>query len=355
MVERFWQGDRNARIRLDKQPWGPSKIFKKTMTHVSWALVGLLTGGALVFYFRDAPTLAIELVTGTAPAVAYLFLGIFSATTYLLGGIAREQVCIYMCPWPRIQGAMTDRHTLLVSYRPERGEPRGPKRKNQSWDDRGDCIDCNACVAVCPTGIDIRDGSQLECIQCALCIDACNEIMGKIGRPKGLIAYDTVARQDATAKGIHEPFKFIRTRTALYAGLMVIVSAIMLVAFTNRTTVEVSVQRDRTALFTRLSDGGVRNGYTVKILNKQHEPRTFMLGINGLPGASLNILGLDDKAPAKIVVPTDNLREIRVFVSVAGANMDQLKPPATPFSFIAADVASSKIIARATTFQSPAR
>ena len=127
-VERFWQGDRNARIRLDKEPWSATKISKKVMTHVSWLGIGLATGGALVFYFRDAPTLAAELVTGTAPAIAYLFLGIFAFTTYLLGGIAREQVCIYMCPWPRIQGAMVDRHTLLVSYRTERGEPRGPVR-----------------------------------------------------------------------------------------------------------------------------------------------------------------------------------------------------------------------------------
>jgi cytochrome c oxidase accessory protein FixG len=200
-VERFWQGDRNARIRLDKEPWGPSKIFKKTMTHLTWMLIGLATGGALVFYFRDAPTLAYEFLTGTAPAVAYLFVGIFTFTTYLLGGIAREQVCIYMCPWPRIQGAMVDRHTLLVSYRTERGEPRGPLRKNQGWEGRGDCIDCKACVAVCPTGIDIRDGAQLECIQCALCIDACDEIMDKVGRPRGLIAYDTSAKQEATAKG----------------------------------------------------------------------------------------------------------------------------------------------------------
>ncbi len=196
-VERLWQGDRNARIRLDKEPWSIRKIFLKAMTHVSWLLIGLVTGGALVFYFRDAPTLAAELATGTAPAIAYLFLGIFAATTYLLGGIAREQVCIYMCPWPRIQGAMTDSHTLLVSYRTERGEPRGPARKGADglvdWSTRGDCIDCKACVVVCPTGIDIRDGSQLECIQCALCIDACNEIMDKIKRPRGLIAYDTIS------------------------------------------------------------------------------------------------------------------------------------------------------------------
>jgi cytochrome c oxidase accessory protein FixG len=128
-IERFWQGDRNARIRLDKEPWGLNKILRKVMTHLSWLAVGLLTGGALVFYFRDAPTLARELFAGTAPAIAYLFLGIFMLTTYVMGGLAREQVCTYMCPWPRIQGAMTDKHTLLVSYKAERGEPRAPARK----------------------------------------------------------------------------------------------------------------------------------------------------------------------------------------------------------------------------------
>ncbi|MGI9477787.1 MAG: cytochrome c oxidase accessory protein CcoG [Hyphomicrobiaceae bacterium] len=354
-VERFWQGDRGARLRLDKEPWSAQKLYKKGMTHLSWVLIGLLTGGALVFYFRDAPTLAYELVTGTAPAIAYIFLGIFSFTTYLLGGLAREQVCIYMCPWPRIQGAMTDRHTLLVSYRPERGEPRGPKRKSENWDARGDCIDCKACVAVCPTGIDIRDGSQLECIQCALCIDACNEIMDKVGRPHDLIAYDTVARQDATAQGVYEPFKLVRSRTALYAGLIVLVSIIMLVAFAARTTVDVSVQRDRAALFTKLSDGGVRNGYTLKILNKEHEPRTFTLDVKGLPGATIHVLGLTKGAVPKIVVPTDNLRELRVFVAVAGEAMPKLTPPSTPFRFVVVDSATSKMIERSTAFKSPSK
>lgn len=352
-VEQFWQGDRNQRIRLDKEPWGPAKIFKKTATHLSWALIGLLTGGALVFYFRDAPTLAQELLNGSAPAVAYLFLAIFAFTTYLLGGLAREQVCIYMCPWPRIQGAMIDRHTLLVSYRPERGEPRGPKRKSQSWDDRGDCIDCKACIAVCPTGIDIRDGSQLECIQCALCIDACNEIMAKIDRPANLIAYDTIARQDASALGGHEPFKLLRTRTMLYAGLIVLVTAIMAIAFSNRSMSDVSVQRDRAALFTRLSDGGVRNGYTVKILNKAHEPRTFILGIKGLPNAKVTVLGLATADQPEIVVPTDDLRELRVFVSVAGDAVAQLTPPTTPFSFVIADRGNGTTMERATVLHSP--
>ena len=248
-IERFWQGDRNARIRLDKEPWGLAKIARKLMTHISWLAVGLVTGGAWVFYFRDAPTLASELASGTAPAVAYVFIGLFTLTTYLLGGIAREQVCTYMCPWPRIQGAMTDQHTLLVGYRAERGEPRGPVRKGADglidWTARGDCIDCKACVVVCPAGIDIRDGSQLECIQCALCIDACDEIMDKIGRPRGLIGYDTVARQEAKAQSRHEPFRLVRPRTILYAAMLSLVGAIMVGAWLQRRTLELNVLADR--------------------------------------------------------------------------------------------------------------
>jgi cytochrome c oxidase accessory protein FixG len=352
-VERFWQGDRNARIRLDKEPWGISKLFKKAMTHVSWLAIGLATGGALVFYFRDAPTLAHEFLTGTAPAIAYLFAGIFAGTTYLLGGIAREQVCIYMCPWPRIQGAMTDHHTLLVSYRTERGEPRGPVRKGQGWDGRGDCIDCKACVAVCPTGIDIRDGSQLECIQCALCIDACDDIMTRIGRPRNLIAYDTIAKQEAKARGQHEPMRLIRTRTMLYAGLIVLVSALMLAGLTNRTTLELNVLHDRGILFVPLSDGGIRNGYTAKILNKQHEARNFRLSLDGIAGAGLSILGHDGDSAALVTVGPDDVGEIRIFVTVPKQSLDALKPPRTALTFIITDTKTGHAVRRATLFESP--
>jgi cytochrome c oxidase accessory protein FixG len=354
-VERLWQGDRNQRIRLDKEPWGPVKIFKKGMTHLSWMLIGLLTGGALVFYFRDAPTLAVELVSGTAPAVAYLFLGIFACTTYLLGGIAREQVCIYMCPWPRIQGAMTDRFTLLVSYKPERGEPRGPVRKGMDgtvdWSARGDCIDCKACVAVCPTGIDIRDGSQLECIQCALCIDACDDIMDRIHRPRGLIAYDTVAKQEAIAKGQHEPHRFVRPRTLLYAGVLGLVGIIMSIAWFNRTTLEVNVQRDRNPPYVRLSDGSVRNGYTVKILNKLHEPRDFTVQAVGLDGASLRILGLEDQAEPRVRVPTDALRELRVMITVPASVLGALAGTQRDFAIVVRDVGTGAETRRNTSFQ----
>ena len=200
-VERFWQGDRNARLRLDKAPWTLEKLAKKLATHATWVVIAVATGGAFIFYFADAPTLLRNLLDGTAAIEAYVFLVLFALTTYVLGGLAREQVCIYMCPWPRIQGAMVDHDTYLVGYREGRGEPRGKHHKGDSWENRGDCVNCKACVAVCPMGIDIRDGSQLECIQCALCIDACDEIMERVGRPTGLIAYETIANQDAAKRG----------------------------------------------------------------------------------------------------------------------------------------------------------
>jgi cytochrome c oxidase accessory protein FixG len=352
LVERFWQGDRNARIRLDKAAWGPNKLLRKGMTHLTWLAIGLATGGAFVFYFRDAPTLARELLTGEAPAIALLFLGIFTATTYVLGGIAREQVCTYMCPWPRIQGAMVDGETLLVSYRSFRGEPRGPHKKGEPWEGRGDCIDCKACIAVCPAGIDIRDGSQLECVQCALCIDACDQIMDRIGRPRGLIAYDTIAKQEAASRGLRAPLRLIRVRTLLYAGLICVVGAVMLIALLTRTTLAINVLHDRNPAAVLLSDGSVRNGYTVKILNKLHEPRDFTLATRGLARATLAVVGL--KADAQFRVDTDDLRELRVFVTVPAAELGTLPDASTPFALIVRDVASGQATARATGFQRPA-
>jgi cytochrome c oxidase accessory protein FixG len=256
-----------------------------------------------------------------------------------------------MCPWPRIQGAMVDHETLLVSYRSDRGEPRGSHKKGQSWEGRGDCIDCSACVAVCPTGIDIRDGSQLECIQCALCIDACNDIMGKIGRPANLIAYDTIAGQEAVAKGQTAPLRLFRTRTLLYVGLICLVSAIMLVALFYRTTLEINVLHDRNPPFVRLSDGGVRNGYTIKILNKLHQPRDFALAIEGLPGARLAIVGLETDAPIR--VRTDDVRELRVFVTVPLAAVPRDHSGTVHFSLVVRDVVSGSTTGRSTTFQTP--
>lgn len=354
-VEHFWQGDRNARMRLDKAPWTFNKIWRKAGTHISWLLIGVTTGGAFVFFFRDAPTLLNEFLTFEAPAIAYIFLGIFTATTYLLGGIAREQVCIYMCPWPRIQGAMFDHHSLLISYRDWRGEQRGPHKKGESWKGRGDCIDCKQCVAVCPVGIDIRDGAQLECIQCALCIDACNDIMDKVGRPRGLVSYDTFDNLEAAATGKSSPVKLMRPRVFLYMGLIALVSFIMLVALWNRSVLEVNVLRDRNPLFVQLSDGGIRNGYTIKILNKRHNSRTFRVGTAGLPGATLRIVGFEKEADPAIKVVTDDLRALRVYVTLPDEAASKLDREVTDFDFVVTDAVDGSTVRNDTTFRSPVR
>jgi cytochrome c oxidase accessory protein FixG len=353
-VERFWQGDRNARLRLDKSPWTTEKIWRKGATHTTWLLIAVATGGAFVFYFADAPTLARELVTFEAPLVAYVFVSVLTATTYVLGGIAREQFCTYMCPWPRIQGAMFDRDSLLISYRSWRGEPRGPHKIGQSWEGRGDCIDCQQCVVVCPAGIDIRDGAQLECIQCALCIDACNEIMDKVARPRGLIAYDTVHNLEAAGKE-SIPIKLLRPRVILYAAAMVLVSAIMLTALVLRPDLEVSILQDRNPIYVRLSDGGLRNGYTVKLLNKLYEPHAFRLALSGLPGAKLSVIGSQHQTDPVVTVPPDGLQSLRIYVTLEKKAVAALPSEEAEFSLVVTDAATSNQASHKLTFRGPER
>ncbi len=232
-VERFVEGDRRDRIKMDEGKWGLAVLARKAVKHFIWLMIAWWTGGAWVLYFADAPTLVKELAFGTAPLTAYVWIGILTFTTYTLAGIMREQVCTYMCPWPRIQAALTDDEALNVTYRYDRGEPRVSLKEaaklRAAGAPAGDCVDCSQCVAVCPTGIDIRHGAQLECIQCGLCMDACDNVMTKVGRPTGLIAYDTDFNVKARAAGEPErKFHPIRARTMIYAAMISIVGGAML-------------------------------------------------------------------------------------------------------------------------------
>ncbi len=354
LVEGWVEGDRNARIKLDKAPWTPAKLVKRVAKHAIWLVIAVATGGAWIFYFADAPTLLVDFFTGYASPVAYMTVAILTATTYIFGGLMREQVCTYMCPWPRIQAAMLDENSLTVTYNDWRGEPRSRHAKKAAAQGQvvGDCVDCNACVAVCPMGIDIRDGQQLECITCALCIDACDSVMDKVGKERGLIAYATLAEYQANmalaTNGGTEPIdprrvyeggkvsgkvqKFhlrnlLRLRTGVYLAAWALVGLGLVFALMTRDRLQVNVLADRNPQYVVLSDGSIRNGYTVKLLNMIPEPRTILVTLDGLPDGEMSIVGFDQPPGTAFAVEVepDRLRTLKVFVrqppdSIAGSS-----------------------------------
>ncbi|KAA2236093.1 cytochrome c oxidase accessory protein CcoG [Salinarimonas soli] len=321
-VERVIQGDRRDRMRLDAAPWTPRKVGLKLATHAAWLVIAWWTGGAWVLYFADAPTLVWQLATVQAPLVAYAWIAILTGTTYLLAGHMREQVCTYMCPWPRIQAALTDEQALTITYRYDRGEPRGSVKKNaalkEAGEPAGDCVDCMACVFACPHEVDIRNGLQVDCIQCGLCIDACDTVMRRIGRPEGLIGYDTDVNVERRAAGLApEPVRVVRPRTVLYAALIVGVGGLMTWSLLGRSSLAVSSVHDRNPVFVRLSDGTVRNAYTVRVMNKAHEERVLTLEVAGLAQAQIDAVGAEiaEAARLRVRVEPDQTRELRVLVT----------------------------------------
>jgi cytochrome c oxidase accessory protein FixG len=318
-VERLFEGDRNARMRLAAAPWSFDKLWRRVGKHAVWLGVAFGTGGAWIFYFRDAPTLLAEFWAGRAPMSSYISCALLTATTYVFAGHMREQVCTYMCPWPRIQGAMLDDHSLQVTYRYDRGEPRGAHKKGADWTGRGDCVDCNQCVVACPMGIDIRNGPQMECINCGLCIDACDEIMDRVGRPRALIAYDTDAAVAARGRGEAARYRLVRPRTVYYTLALLAVSVLMGWGLTHRAALDLHAQRDRNPIFVRLHDGSVRNGYTLKIANRTFHPQTVQVRLTGVPDARLSTPGEPSGATVSATVPANGVRAMRVFVTAGPA------------------------------------
>jgi cytochrome c oxidase accessory protein FixG len=354
-VERFVEGDRRERLRLDAAPWSASKLRKRATKHSIWLLIAWWTGGAWVLYFADAPTLVRDLATLQAPPIAYAAIAILTATTYTLAGIMREQVCTYMCPWPRIQGALTDEHSLAITYRFDRGEPRGSAKKNEALraagKPAGDCVDCFQCVTACPAGIDIRDGLQMECIQCGLCADACDSVMLKIGRPTGLIAYDTDENVRRRQRGEGPVFKILRARTVLYGVLIAVVGGTMLYGLATRTFTSLSVLHDRNPIFVTLADGSIRNGYTLRILNKRPIERAFTVELLGMDDSRLEAIGSErDGARPTIVVGPDSTHELRMMVfAQPGSHLDKT----TPVTFRIADLATGESAIAQDHFKAP--
>ena len=314
-VERIVQGDRTKRQKLHNAPWSLEKIGKMTLTHALWLVIGLFTGGAWVFYFNDAPTLLENIFHLDVPWSVLGWILSLTFSTYLFAGFARDQVCKFMCPYARFQSAMFDKNTLIIGYDETRGEARGKHKKGDSWEGRGHCIDCTACVQVCPMGIDIRDGLQMECIACGLCIDACDNVMEKLELPKDLIRYDTPFNQEQRASNSSEKSSLLRARTVYYTILLSLVSAVILYGLVNRSSLEMHVLRDRNPLFVMLSDGTVRNGYDIKILNKTHDDQTYSLTVDGMPELAVRVQGYGETSATNLPVFADSVGHFRVFIT----------------------------------------
>jgi len=360
-IERVFEGDRAERIRGDRAPWTTRKLLRKAGKHAGWIALSLVTGFGFVAYFTDAPALARDLVTFEASYESVSFFALFAGMTYLMAGWTREQMCMYMCPWPRIQSAMLDEHSLVVTYRADRGDTRGPKRKSQSWDERrakgfGDCIDCGQCVQVCPIGIDVRTGEQADCINCGLCVDACDSIMISQGLPTKLIAFDSLAAQETRAQGGTYTWRLFRPRTIIYALMVLVIGGAMAWSFALRPRLDITVLRDRAPLFVTLSDGSLRNAYTFKVANKTRQSRAYSLTVGGLAGAEVKVIGEDDGAAAAnhtalISASPDSVATYRVYVTVPRGGVTAAS---TPLTFQLTDTANADKDSHASVFLGPA-
>ena len=311
-VERFWQGDRNNRILLDRH-----KNFKyyqkKICTHFCWIIISLFTGLVFVSYFNDVFVLYQQIIAlQLSPVVLGWIIGIGYAT-YLMAGFAREHVCTYMCPYARFQSAMFDNNTLIVSYQHKRGEPRQKHHQGDDFNQRGHCIDCKQCVVVCPVGIDIRDGLQMQCIACGLCIDACDNIMKKLALPTGLIRYDTLQNLNTNPDFFSvQKAKFFRPRTLYYLVIISIICTAIMFGLITKKPISVSVLQERNPLYVLLSDGSIRNTYQLNIANKSYHIKKLTLTTSHSNVLDLKILNQEHNF---IELKPQALSEFKIFLT----------------------------------------
>ena len=320
-LEHRIEGSRNRRIKLDNQPMTADKAWRKGAKHTAWLLIALATGITFVGYFTPIRDLVTELPTLEAHGWSYFWVGFFLVFTYLNAGWLREQVCIYMCPYARFQSVMFDRDTLIVSYDESRGEPRGHRKKNLSHLEAreagyGDCIDCDLCVQVCPTGIDIRDGLQYECITCAACIDACDSVMDKMGYPRGLVRYTTENALEGKKSHIMRP------RLLGYFAALVLMVGTFAWAINDRMPLNFDAERESTQLYQMTRDGQISNVFSLTIRNLDDQDHTYQLSVAGLPSLTLD--------SSTISVPAGESRFEAVTVT---ADPDDLQQPSHPIVF----------------------
>jgi len=314
-IETKLEGNPQQRRKLDKAPMDLRKFRVKAVKHLLWILIGILTGISFVAWFSDARQLWGDLFTFQAGNVVYTAVALFTTGAYVLAGWLREQTCFWLCPYARIQGVMVDVTTLLPTYDFKRGEPRGRIKKGGAKDSRavGDCVDCGQCLAVCPTGIDIRHGQQEGCITCALCIDACDAVMEKLGRPKGLIRYASLDELEGK-----EPVPLLkRPRVWIYGGILAIALTGIGVGFSRLDAVELKVLHERAPLFVRQSDGGIQNKYYLKVLNKTSGVVRVRISAGG--PRNLHLIGADQE----ILAVPEGVTLSTVFVKVSKRDLSQ--------------------------------
>ncbi|HQR50308.1 MAG TPA: cytochrome c oxidase accessory protein CcoG [Methylophilaceae bacterium] len=297
LIEHMIQGERPARMRLYKQPWNMEKVLKVGSSHFFMILISFWTGFSFVAYFAYAPELLQNFFTGHAADAAYITVITLTITTYVAGGLSREQICLHICPYARFQSVMYEPDTLAVSYDTRRGEgstgrvlpmPGLRTREERQAMGHGDCIDCGFCVQVCPTGIDIRNGLQYQCISCGLCIDACNNIMESVGFPRGLIRYDS-ERNLHSAHPEKPQLKWKRLKVLGYATALLIMIGALIYSVATRTNTELRVQQVRQPLFVELADESVRNRYQLHIVNKTEHEETYKIEVRGIPATALDL------------------------------------------------------------------
>lgn len=338
-AEQVTEGSRNARIKLDKAPWSVNKVIRKTAKHTLWVGFALLTGLTFVAYFSPIRELLPNLLTFNLGGWEAFWIFFFTFATYGNAGWLREQVCMYMCPYARFQAAMFDGDTLIVSYVPERGEPRRPRKKeiDHKAEGLGDCIDCQMCVQVCPVGIDIRDGLQYECINCALCIDACDEVMDKMEYPRGLIKYTTENRL------AHKEEQKIRPKLIGYgAALAIMIIGFLFIIF-DRDALALDIVRDRSTLYNITLDGLIENNYTLKVLNKSPETQHYQISVTGIEG--LELLG-----KTRLEVASGQLLEVSLRALIDPALMPHTN---LPIEFIVTDIENSNLVSEESRFIGP--
>ncbi len=297
LIERAIQGERPARLRLQKQSWNVEKILKVGSSHALMILVSFWTAVTFATYFSYAPDFVRALFTGHAVDAGYITVITLTISTYVAGGLVREHICTMACPYARFQGVMYEADTLAVSYDVRRGEGTAGRiipikglrtREERQEKGHGDCIDCGFCVQVCPTGIDIRNGLQYQCISCGLCIDACNNIMDSVGFPRGLIRYDS--ERNLASATPHKPrLEWKRLKVIGYAAALLVATGILFYNIDTRLDTEATVQQVRQPLFVLLSDGSIRNRYQIHIVNKSEKDETYSLKVRGIPQSALDL------------------------------------------------------------------